>query len=148
MSMSSSIALARLRSPTAQRMYEQGFTQKTKKKQTRSKQKKTNQKTENKKTKKNKETKKLGKIQVLIYFCFFFSLVILPICLFFCGEPVFDYVVNVFFVGCHFFATINLLCSRWPQNAKQQVHWFVIFAICSMKNMPVLHVSWMSVMLP
>jgi Na+/citrate or Na+/malate symporter len=83
--------------------------------------KKTNQKTENKKTKKNKETKKLGKIQVLIYFCFF-SLVILPICLFFCGEPVFDYVVNVFFVGCHFFATINLLCSRWPQNAKQQVH--------------------------
>ena len=35
--------------------------------------KKTNQKTENKKTKKNKETNKLGKIQVLIYFCFFFS---------------------------------------------------------------------------
>ena len=81
-------------------MYEQGFTQKTKKNKPGAN-KKTNQKTENKKTKKNKETNKLGKIQVLIYFCFF-SLVILPICLFFCGEPVFDYVVNVFFVGCHF----------------------------------------------
>ena len=109
--------------------------------------KKTNQKTENKKTKKNKETNKLGKIQVLIYFCFFFS-----------GDSsnLFFFVVNLFLIMwlmffllvVIFFATINLLCSRWPQNVKQQVHWFVIFAICSMKNMPVLHVSWMSVMFP
>lgn len=147
MSMSSSIALARLRSPTAQRMYEQGFTQKTKKKQTRSKQKKQTRKPKTKKQRKTKKQKNLEKSRFWFIFVFI-SLVILPICLFFCGEPVFDYVVNVFFVGCHFFATINLLCSRWPQNAKQQVHWFVIFAICSMKNMPVLHVSWMSVMLP
>ena len=78
-----------------------------------------NRKQKNKEKQRNKKTWKNPGFDL---FLFFFSLVILPICLFFCGEPVFDYVVNVFFVGCHFFATINLLCSRWPQNAKQQVH--------------------------
>ena len=76
-------------------MYEQGFTQKTKKKQTRSKQKKTNQKTEKKKNKEKQRNKKTWKNPGFDLFLFFFSLVILPICLFFCGEPVFDYVVNV-----------------------------------------------------
>jgi hypothetical protein len=61
MSMSSSIALARLRSPTAQRMYEQGFTQKTKKKQTPSKQKKQTRKPKTKKQRKTKKQKNLEK---------------------------------------------------------------------------------------
>lgn len=72
MSMSSSIALARLRSPTAQRMYEQGFTQKTKKKQTRSKQKKQTRKpkTKNKEKQRNKKTWKNPGFDLFLFFFF------------------------------------------------------------------------------
>lgn len=104
-----------------------------------------NRKQKNKEKQRNKQTWKNPGFDLFLFFFlwWFFQ----SVC-FFCGEPVFDYVVNVFLLVVFFFATINLLCSRWPQNVKQQVHWFVIFAICSMKNMPVLHVSWMSVMFP
>ena len=82
-------------------MYEQGFTQKTKKKQTRSKQKKQTRKPKTKKQRKTKKQTNLEKSRFWFIFVFFLWWFFQSVC-FFCGEPVFDYVVNVFFVGCHF----------------------------------------------
>ena len=120
------------------------------KKQRKTNPEQTKKQTRKPKTKKQRKTKKqtnLEKSRFWFIFVFFLWWFFQSVCFF---------VVNLFLIMwlmffllvVFFFATINLLCSRWPQNVKQQVHWFVIFAICSMKNMPVLHVSWMSVMFP
>ena len=82
-------------------MYEQGFTQKTKKNKpgANKKNKPENRKQKNKEKQRNKQTWKNPGFDL---FLFFFSGDSSNL-FFFCGEPVFDYVVNVFFVGCHFF---------------------------------------------
>ena len=78
-----------------------------------------NRKQKNKEKQRNKQTWKNPGFDL---FLFFFSGDSSNLFVFFVVNLFLIMWLMFFLLVVFFFATINLLCSRWPQNVKQQVH--------------------------